>query len=487
MADTQEYNSIAEELEAMIAGTHVSPEEAPEPTEADVNPDTDKEVNEQTPEVNVNEEGNINDEDTENTTSTEEEPTNTTDTKDISDGEDSDTAVIEGDTPVDADSENTPVDEGSKQGEDEGKDKDSKASDEPTGTDTKSTDDGSDKDTGEPDYKAKYEELLKHSKERDEFYDIVTADFKANGRIVKGFKDPKKIVQSNQMATGYSDKMAGFKKYRPFQAPLEERGMLEDKAKFDLAMHIIDGDKEAIKQHLKNLNIDPVTDLDTKEINYVAKSTTKNDVALNIEDMLDTASNLGMRDKLEDVLFDKWDSNSAYQLVNDPASRKHILEHMESGLFDAVQERINENKRTDIDGSFSSQDSITQYRISVEQLGREYAAQQKAQQAQAPQTQVQAQAQTQKPAAPKAPESTTEFDAKAEIERLKQENARLRKAKEDAYKAKLERENKVAEEARKKAATASERRPKPQPKKEIDPMDLSGDAFRDYFNQMIMG
>jgi len=454
----EQYETVADELEAMINGTHETEEVTPDEIEDEI----------------AGTDADDNNEDTEGVDAPTEDPADDEDTNDLDDGLGEDTPDDADDTDGEEDPENTQVDESNLTGDGEGDDDtpldDEGDKDDTSEGDTKDSNDGENTDTPETDYKKQYEELMSKNQELQGFYDQVTADFKANGKMVKGFTDPKKIIQSNQMAAGYGEKMAGFKKYRPFMAPLKERGMLDDLDKFNLAMNIIDGDKEALKQHIKNLEIDPVTDLDLDEgINYTGKNHASNETDLALDDMFERARSNGVEDKLNSVLFEQWDRQSAAELINDPESSRGIVDHISTGVYDAVMERVSENKRTDIDGLYSAKSNLVQYQIAAKELKDEYDRDMAAQQQQTEAQQAEEQARLQK-------EAEAAAEAKRQADLIAQQE----------YKAKVAK-NKKAEEARKKAASVSKRKSKPAPKKEFDPMELDGDKFQDYFNSLITG
>ena len=203
------------------------------------------------------------------------------------------------------------------------------------------------------------------------FYDaVVNTEFVVNGKKTKGFADPKKIIQSQQMAGGFSEKMAGFKKYRPFMAPLKERGMLEDKAKFDLAMNLVDGDKEAIKEHLKSLKIDPL-DLDMETIEYTPKPATTSEEALVLEDTMERARNAGIEDRVRDIVGKEWDDDSFKEFVTNSAVRNDLLNHIETGVYDTVQDKMLELSRLDYDGAYGDLSTVEKYRVAVRALNNE--------------------------------------------------------------------------------------------------------------------
>ena len=314
--------------------------------------------------------------------------------------------------------------------------------------DTEDTSDGEDQDTDGIDYKA--------------FYDaVVNTEFVVNGKKVKGFSDPQKIIQSQQMAGGFSEKMAGFKQYRPFMAPLKERGMLEDPAKFDLAMNLVDGDKEAIKQHLQTLGIDPL-DLDMEQIEYTPKKATASNEELIIEDTMERARAAGVEDRVRTVIGNEWDAVSFQEFLGNEAVRNDLLNHIETGVYDKVQDKILELSRLDYNGAFGAMTSINKYRTAVMELQKEQAA--------APQV-------AEKKPARKAKAKSSVKDEKAKI---------LQARKEEEYKEKAaKREAKIAEQ-KKKAASVSRKKAKAKPKPAFDPMQVEGKELDDLMDLLIM-
>jgi len=300
------------------------------------------------------------------------------------------------------------------------------------------------------------------------FYEAVTnTEFTVNGKKTHGFKDPKKIIQAQQMAGGFSDKMAGFKKYRPYMAPLQERGMLEDTEKFNLAMKLIDGDSEAIKQHLKNLQIDPL-DIEMDEINYVNQSTLASEEQLTLEDSLETARAAGFEDEVREVIGKEWDQDSFNEYLGDGQVRADLLDHLQSGAYGYVQERIQEFKRSDVHGTFSDMNSLDQYRTAAKDIQQELAL--------AEATRISSEAR-----------QSAQVQTKADT--VAAEKARITESRKEAeFKAKANAQVDKVAERRKKAASVSRRKPKATVKAvKFDPMKLSDDEHEELMNAMING
>ena len=347
----------------------------------------------------------------------------------------------------DDEEEDTPVEDSDLDDEDDNLDDESEDD-----ADTEAPIDGEEPATDVVDYKA--------------FYEAVTnAEFVVNGKKVKGFTDPQKIIQSQQMAGGFSEKMAGFKQYRPFMSPLKERGMLDDQTKFDLAMNLVDGDKEAIKTHLKTLGIDPI-DLDMDTIDYSGKSTVASSEALVIEDVMERAKGAGVEERVRQVVGSDWDADSFQEFVKNPAVRDDLLNHIESGVFDTVQDKIAEMKRLDYNGAFGAMSSVAQYREAVKGL-----------QAEAPVAQ----------AAPvvKEEEKAAPVVAKASV---KAEKAKiLQTRKEAAYKAKAKKQEATRMEQRRKATSSSKGKAGTKAKAKFDPMAVEGEELDALMEHLISG
>ena len=265
------------------------------------------------------------------------------------------------------------------------------------------------------------------------------------------------------MAGGFSEKMAGFKQYRPFMAPLKERGMLEDQAKFDLAMNLVDGDKEAIKQHLKSLNIDPI-DLDMDMISYNGKSNVATPESLVIEDTMERAKSAGIEDRVREVIGKEWDAESFQEFVSNDAVRNDLLTHIESGAYDAVQDKMNEMSRLDYNGTFGGMTTIAKYRAAVGEMQKDTAK---------------------APAKPAVEAPATKTVKKPSV---KAEKAKIAKAREqEVYKEKAaKREAKVAQQ-RKRASSMSKKKPKAKPKAKFDPLKVEGEDLDNLMDFLVSG
>lgn len=189
------------------------------------------------------------------------------------------------------------------------------------------TDDKATEPTNEVDYKA--------------FYEAVTQDYKANGKVLPGVKDPSKFIQALQMATDYAHKTSAIK-------PIMKRAkLLEDITDEQLSemLEFNSRNPEVIKKALKDANIDPV-ELDLTEINYQPHSKVMSDADYAYQE---TVNELYEEDP---VIYDQVRTSIKNDL--DHASRDLILEdanalraiqiEMKLGRFNDVMAQVRQQK-----------------------------------------------------------------------------------------------------------------------------------------------
>ena len=434
------YDSVSDELDAMIRGNHEYDTTEGAEDLAGNNEDTDHTEQEDTGSETNDEAAGLSqdtDEGTEN------------------DGEEN---TLVGDDSLDE----------AEDDEDESKDgskEDSTATEDGTETDTAET--GSEVETtGTIDYQKQYAELLDKSKTATEFYEKVAGvKFKANGKEVEGFKDPQKIIQAQQMAYNYSEKMAGFKQYRPYMGPLKDRGMLDDPAKFDLAMSLIDGDKEALKQHMINIGVDPM-ELDMETISYAAAPKTSSRDMIAIEDALDVARSHGVEDKIYSTVMKEWDDDSFKEFIGNKAVQNDLITQMANGDYDVVMSKV--AQLSVVDDRFSGMKMVDKYRGAINELNSEIASAQ--------------------PVTPDVPNSTPQVPAVDTQALAAAEAAKIAAKAVEEYKAKVNKDrNEKAKAERAKATVASKPKSTTSTTSKHDPMALSGKEISDMLDRMMMG
>ena len=334
--------------------------------------------------------------------------------------------------------------------------------------DTANPEDAKGSETGKID-PAEYEKLKK-------FYDeIANAEFVANGKKVKGFTDPSKIIRSQQMLHDYSNKMRGINEYKPYLKALKDKGIIGNEEKFNFAMSLLDGDKATIKKHLESLKIDPV-DLeldDDANVQYSPRNYMPSKESLVLDEAMDIARSSGVEDKLRTVIAKEWDEESFGEFLRDPRVRNDLITHMQDGSFDTIQNKMTEMEMLDLTGSFRGLKSTDKYRAAIAEINREI--------------QYQYNRQSVNPSIPQqqqyyrsAPVGQNQYQPNAEAERL------ALAAKEAEYKAMAEKKLRD-DEARKRAAMITKKKSVTVTQKKFDPLALEGDDLDNFVNELIAG
>ena len=324
--------------------------------------------------------------------------------------------------------------------------------------DTSNPEDAKGAETGKID-PAEYERLKK-------FYDeIANAEFIANGKKVKGFTDPSKIIRSQQMLHDYSNKMRGINEYKPYLKALKEKGIIGDEEKFNFAMSLLDGDKATIKKHMEALKIDLV-DLELDEDSkYVPKNYIPSKQSMVLDEAMEIASNIGVDSKLRSVIAKDWDDDSFSEFLNNPSVRNDLLTHMQDGTYEIVQNKINELEMLDMNGSYRGLKSTDKYRAAIAEINRENQS---------------------RPVNPSAYQNQYANQQQNNGSYIDAERARLADlaAKEAEYKAMAEKKLRD-DEARKKAAMITKKKTTTVTQKKFDPLELEGDALDEFVNELI--
>ena len=324
--------------------------------------------------------------------------------------------------------------------------------------DTSNPEDAKGAETGKID-PAEYERLKK-------FYDeIANAEFIANGKKVKGFTDPSKIIRSQQMLHDYSNKMRGINEYKPYLKALKEKGIIGDEEKFNFAMSLLDGDKATIKKHMEALKIDLV-DLELDEDSkYVQKNYIPSKQSMVLDEAMEIASNIGVDSKLRSVIAKDWDDDSFSEFLNNPSVRNDLLTHMQDGTYEIVQNKINELEMLDMNGSYRGLKSTDKYRAAIAEINRENQS---------------------RPVNPSAYQNQYANQQQNNGSYVDAERARLANlaAKEAEYKAMAEKKFRD-DEARKKAAMITKKKTTTVTQKKFDPLELEGDALDEFVNELI--
>ena len=166
------------------------------------------------------------------------------------------------------------------------------------------------------------------------FYESVTKDFKAAGKIMPGVKDPDKFIKALQMATDYALKTAALKPV------LKKAKMLEDVTdeEFSEMLDFRKRNPEVIKKALKEANLDPI-DLDLENIQYTPQSKIMSDADYEFKE---TIEKLSQEDavafqRTQNIVLNELDSTSKTTVLSNPHILSALQSEVASGRFEKIQ------------------------------------------------------------------------------------------------------------------------------------------------------
>ena len=166
------------------------------------------------------------------------------------------------------------------------------------------------------------------------FYESVTKDFKAAGKMMPGVKDPDKFIKALQMATDYALKTAALKPV------LKKAKMLEDVTdeEFSEMLDFRKRNPEVIKKALKEANLDPI-DLDLDDIRYTPQSKIMSDADYEFKE---TIEKLSQEDavafqRTQNIVLNELDNASKTTVLSNPHILSALQSEVASGRFEKIQ------------------------------------------------------------------------------------------------------------------------------------------------------
>ena len=166
------------------------------------------------------------------------------------------------------------------------------------------------------------------------FYESVTKDFKAAGKIMPGVKDPDKFIKALQMATDYALKTAALKPV------LKKAKMLEDVTdeEFSEMLDFRKRNPEVIKKALKEAQLDPL-DLDLEDIQYTPQSRIMSDADYEFKE---TIEKLSQEDavafhRTQNIVLNELDNSSKTTVLSNPHILSALQFEVASGRFEKIQ------------------------------------------------------------------------------------------------------------------------------------------------------
>lgn len=266
-----------------------------------------------------------------------EQSENSNETQDATDNEEADDITAGSDGNVDdetkGEDQDSEVGSGDEGAEDPDEAVEDQAANGATETSTTTVGAGS-KETQKPEVAAQEESAIDYKKE----YEKLLAPFVANGKEIK-VNNVADAVSLMQMGANYNKKMAALKPNLKLLKLLESNGLLsEERVGF-----LIDLEKknpDAINKLIKESGIDPM-DLDAEKANdYKPTVRTVDDKELELDAVLEEIQDTPSYSKTIQVVGKEWDAASKQTVANSPSILKIINSHMQSGVYDVIQEEI---------------------------------------------------------------------------------------------------------------------------------------------------
>jgi len=173
-------------------------------------------------------------------------------------------------------------------------------------------------------------------------YKKVTEPFKANGAEMR-VNDPEDMIRLMQMGANYQKKMAQMKPNLKIIKMLENNELL-DEAKLHNLIDLSKKDPKAVAKLIEESGIDPL-DIDTKaKTDYQPTDYSVTDKEYNLDTVLDSIKDTDTFTKTINVLTQEWDTGSKATISDNPDIISVINTHMGNGVFDKVNEMMQQEK-----------------------------------------------------------------------------------------------------------------------------------------------
>lgn len=176
--------------------------------------------------------------------------------------------------------------------------------------------------------------------ERDYAAEIakILSPIKANGKTIQ-VESVDDAIQLIQMGANYHKKMEAVKPRLATLKLLEREGLL-DQEKLSHLIDLAKGDPGAINKLIKDKNID-VLSLDGENAkDYKVSAYNVNPKEVELDNVLEDLRESTHYSTLLDTVGNKWDSASQQTIADNPEILRLLNKHMESGIFDKIQERM---------------------------------------------------------------------------------------------------------------------------------------------------
>ena len=184
----------------------------------------------------------------------------------------------------------------------------------------------------------------------EEFYQKIMAPFKANGTMIK-LNNPEEVISLMQKGANYTKKTQELSRYKKTGYLLERANLLNE-ARVGLLIDAAQGNKEAIKQILRDNKIDPMSlvddSIEENQPRYVS-NTRISDADIDLQETVnDISSNPGGKEFLDQTL--KFDHETQLILSTKPHLLSVLYSHTQNkdntghSIYDYISSEINRRK-----------------------------------------------------------------------------------------------------------------------------------------------
>ena len=171
---------------------------------------------------------------------------------------------------------------------------------------------------------------------------VPTFRLKADGTEFDLTEDELKQLASKGM--NYTKKMQDIKEYREHVSAIKEAALSKDD--INLMIDVLKGDKDALATVMKRTGVDAL-DVDVENSKYVPKNYGRNEVELDIEEVVETISRDPEYVTTKHKISSNWDKQSQMEFVKDPNKIKKLHEDVKNGTFDQVVPMMLKKKALD--------------------------------------------------------------------------------------------------------------------------------------------
>lgn len=171
---------------------------------------------------------------------------------------------------------------------------------------------------------------------------VPTFRLKADGTEFELTEDELKQLASKGM--NYTRKMQDIKEYREHVSAIKEAALSKDD--INLMIDVLKGDKDALATVMKRTGVDAL-DIDVENSRYVPKNYGRNEVELDIEEVVETISRDPEYVTTKHIISSNWDKQSQMEFAKDPIKIKKLHEDVKSGIFDQVVPMMLKKKALD--------------------------------------------------------------------------------------------------------------------------------------------